>query len=113
MGPGPPLTLLVLQLMAAPLPIAEVPHTYHPITTIQCHPTMRQRPPSIIIILRPLRVISLLLLRITPLPLSWPPQPLEGYSTLPHPPHYMPRKRPRCVWSMSWQDSTRCSTNTG
>merc|ERR1719391_1722709 len=83
--------------------MAEAPHTYHPTTTIQCHPTMRQLPLSTIIILRPLRVISLQLLHITPLPLSWLPQPSEEYSTLPPPHLCTPRKRPRCVWSTSWQ----------
>merc|ERR1719447_1579548 len=89
--------------------MAEAPHTYHPTTTIQCHPTMRQLPLSTIIILRPLRVISLLLLHITPLPLSWLHQQSEGYSTLPPPHLCMPRKRPRCVWSTSWQASKRPS----
>merc|ERR1719295_1747794 len=97
----------------APPPMAEAPPTYHPTTTIQCHPTMRQLPLSTIIILRPLRVLSLQLLHITPLPLSWLPQPSEEYSTLPPPHLCTPRKRPRCVWSTSWQGSTRCSTSTG
>merc|ERR1719385_287229 len=60
--------------------MAEAPHTYHPTTTIQCHPTMRQLPLST---------------HITPLPLSWLPQPSEEYSTLPPPHLCTPRKRRR------------------